>query len=109
MRVGKVQSYQRPPLAGSVRPGRLDLTREASLVDPTVGLAAGAFGVWAATGGRVVAGRRGDEEPPSSVSEMSIAPFTSPKGPAPPLLGAGVAWVGLEFVLSCILLNKEGT
>ena len=78
-------------------------------MDPAVGLAAGAFGVWAATGGRVVARRRDDEEPPSSVSEMSIAPFTSPKGPAPPLLGAGVAWVGLEFVLSCILLNKEGT
>ena len=101
--------YGCPPLAGPVRPGCLDLTREVSLVDLTAGLAAGAAGVWAATGCRTAAGRRCADDPPSRDSETSIAPFTSPKGPDPPLLAAGAAWVGLEFALSCILLTKDGT
>lgn len=74
----------------------------------TAEVAAGVVGVWAAPGCRAVAGRGFDAAPPSIVSEMSIAPFTSPRGPAPPALEAGCAWVGLEFALSCILLNKVG-
>jgi len=52
-----LQPYQRPPLAGSIRPGRLDLARAASLVDPAAGLVAGAVGVCATAGRRVGAGR----------------------------------------------------
>ena len=90
-------------------PGRLDLAREVSLVALTAGLAVGAVGVWAAAGCRAAAGRGGGDEPPSRASDTSIAPFTSPKGPRPPLLAAGPAWAGLEFPLSCILLTKDGT
>ena len=102
-------SSQCPTLAGPVYLGRLDFAREVSLVDLTAGRVAGAVGDWAAAGCRAGAGRRGDEEPPSRASDTSIAPFTSPKGPLPPLLAAGPAWVGLEFVLSCILLTMDGT
>ena len=101
-------SYRCPALSGLVFPDCLDLTREASLVDITAGRAAGVVGVWAATGGRAVAGRGCDEEPPSRASDTSIAPFTSPRGPLPPLLAAGPAWVGLEFALFCILLSQDG-
>ena len=58
-----------------------DLAREVLLVDLAAGLAAGAVGVWAATGCRAAAERGCDEEPPSRVSDTSMAPFTSPRGP----------------------------
>ena len=102
-------SHQGLPLAGPGRPGCLDLTREASLVDLAAGLAAGVVGVWAATGGRARAGRGADEEPPSKASDTSIASFTSPRGPALPPLAAGAAWVGLESALPWILLSNDGT
>jgi hypothetical protein len=102
-------SYGRPPLAGSARPGCLDLARAALLVDLAAGLAAGVVGVRAATGGRTGARRGGDEEPPSKASDTSIASFTSPRGPAPPLVEAGAAWVGLESALLCNLLSQDGT
>ena len=101
--------YGCPPPGGLIRPGSRDLAREVSLVDLTPGLAAGAVGVWAAPGCRTAAGRGEGDEPPSKVSEMSIAPFTSPKGPAPLRVAPGAAGVGLEFALSCILLTKDGT
>ena len=77
-------------------------------MEPAAGLAAGALDVWAVAGFRAVARRGCDEEPPSRVSDTSIAPFTSPKGPAPPALGLGATWIGLEFVLSCALFSKPG-
>ena len=84
---------------------RCYFARETALV----ALTAGAAGVWAGTGFRAVAGRGFDEEPPSIASDTSMAPFTSPREPAPPPLEAGSAWVGLEFALSCILLIMDGT
>jgi hypothetical protein len=102
-------SFQRPPLAGLVLPGGLNLAREASLVDLAAGLAAGAVGVGAATGGRAAAGRGVDEEPPSKASDRSMAPLTSPRGPALTALEAGAACVGSEFARSCILLSQDGT
>jgi hypothetical protein len=79
------------------------------LVDLDAGLAAGVVGVWAAAGCRAAAGRGCDEEPPSRVSDTSIAPLTSPRGPDPLLLAGGAVWAGLEFELSCILVSKDGT
>jgi len=41
---------------------------------------------------------------------MSIAPFTSPRGPDPLLVAAGVLdGGGAEFELSCILFINHGT
>ena len=71
--------------------GCLCLTLEALLVDLTAEVAAEGVGVWAATGCRAVAGRGFDAEPPSIVSDISIAPFTSPMGPVPLPLEAGSA------------------
>ena len=107
-RAREKSSHQCPPLAGLVRPGCLDLAREVSLVALTAERAAGVVGAWAAAGCRAGAGRGGGEEPPSRASDRSMAPFTSPRGPAPLLLAAGAAWVGLELALSCILLSKDG-
>ena len=86
----------------------LDLAREVLFVDFAAGFAPGGVGVWAATAGRARAGRGADEPPPSRVSDTSMAPFTSPKGPPPPALGLGATWIGLEFVLSCTLFSKRG-
>jgi hypothetical protein len=88
--------------------GILDLAREVLFVDFAAGLAPGGVGFWGATAGRARAGRGADEPPPSRVSDTSMAPFTSPKGPAPPALGLGATWIGLEFVLSRTLFSKEG-
>ena len=106
--MGRESSYGRPPPAGAIYLGSLDLARGVLLVDLAAGLAPGGVGVWEATGGRARAGRGADEPPPSKASDTSIAPFTSPKGPPPPALGLGATWIGLEFVLSCALFSKEG-
>lgn len=77
-------------------------------MDVAARLAPGAAGVWLAAGCRVAAGRGWDEELPSKVSEISIAPLTSPRGPDPPLVEAGAAWDGLELEEFCSLLSREG-
>jgi len=71
-------------------------------------LVASAAGTGAATGRRADPGRGFDGPLPSSASDTSIAPFTSPSGPPPPLAGAVIGPEDLSGFISCASLSRPG-
>ena len=62
----------------------------------------------AATGRRDDPGRGFDGPLPSSASDTSIAPFTSPRGPPPPLAGEVIDPEDLIGLISCAWLSRLG-